>query len=325
MNSLLCRKLFLFVLILLITSGPLLGSPADEAPKAKDGILDLSNWNPKEQKTIPLSGEWHFYWNHFLPQNSSEKNSSGIIVNAPVAWNSIQINGQEIGSHGFATYRLQILLPKTDAHLYLKIPDEGTAYELYANGILLAGAGKIGTTKSETIPYFKPQIIQLQNSKSIDLILYVSNFHNRWGGYWYPIQIGNFNAISSLRDRDYLLAIVVGTAAGVMAIFNFVLFLFRKKDKVPLFLGLHNILILIRSLTTDARLGYEFFPNLPWEFLYRLEYLSVYLSSPVLLAFMNGSIRSRFWEKYNLLFMVPYYVSSFLVIFFPNQVFTATL
>ncbi|TGK02541.1 histidine kinase [Leptospira langatensis] len=312
---------FLFLLVLLSCNT---SRSEHQTPSAINGTLDLRNWDFSSEKIPSLSGEWRFYWKEFLPKNS-EEGSAPILVNAPSVWNSIQVEGQEIGSHGFATYRLQILLPESADPFYLRIPDQGTAYELHANGKLLTSAGKVGKTKSETIPNFKHHIAELPKSQAVDMILYISNFHNRWGGYWYPIQIGTFDTILSAKERASILTFILATAEGVMAIFNFVLFSFRKKDRSPLFLGIHSALIFIRTLTSDTRASYDLFPYLPWEFLYRLEYLSIYLTSPCLLAFMNETVRSVFWKKYGQYIMLPYYASSLLVIFSPNQIFTLTL
>jgi two-component system sensor histidine kinase ChiS len=41
---------------------------------AKNGILDLRNWNLKTQGVLALNGEWEFYPNEFiLPNQFSEK------------------------------------------------------------------------------------------------------------------------------------------------------------------------------------------------------------------------------------------------------------
>ena len=37
-----------------------------EKPKAKNGEIDLSQWNFADNGNLPLNGEWKFYWNQLL-------------------------------------------------------------------------------------------------------------------------------------------------------------------------------------------------------------------------------------------------------------------
>ncbi|TGM07172.1 histidine kinase [Leptospira barantonii] len=298
------------------------------APKAKQGTMDLSNWDFHGEKTLPLTGEWKFFWNRFIIPNDIDpkNNATGFIfTNAPSVWNGTSFDGESIGSHGFASYELTILLPDNIINPALSIPDEGTAYNLYVNGKLIANAGTVGDKVESSRALYKPQIVILPDSKNLHLVLHVSNFQNRWGGYWFPIRLGSLKDVLSEAQTKKGISFAVCIAAVLMAGFNLVFFLFRRKDLAPLFFATHCVLILIRGLTTGERLGHLMFPNVPWEILNRLEYISVYLSAPALYAFLHRFCYTKFWEKYGLLFDVPYFVTALIVAVFPNQIYTLTL
>ena len=60
---------FLFLLLSLFTlllSGCGQQYANTTAPKAVDGILDLSGWDFEKSGPIKLEGEWEFYWKQLL-------------------------------------------------------------------------------------------------------------------------------------------------------------------------------------------------------------------------------------------------------------------
>ncbi len=313
-------------LILIVLLGCNISPQIDSSPFAKDGILDLQRWDQKKQKTLPLSGEWKFFWKQFLPTNAKHTdNSKFVFVKAPGVWNEVSFFGETIASYGYATYELKILLPSATSDLALSIPDIGTSYDLFANGKRIAEAGIIGETEETSNARYSPQITTLPESDSINLILHVSNFQNRWGGYWFPIRIGRLKDIIQEKQIQEGLSFAVCVSAAIMAIYNFLFFLFRKKDPAPILFSIHCILILIRALTTGERLGHILFPNLSWELLNRLEYASIYLSAPVLYAFLFRFCPTKFWDRFGVFLSSPFYLFSLMVLTLPNQIYTLTL
>ncbi|TGM61869.1 sensor histidine kinase [Leptospira adleri] len=318
---------FLILFFPLFSSCAYLGLSYEDAPQAKNGILDLTQWDWNAHKSTNLSGEWKFYWNQLVsPDRTESVTKNRFILNrAPSNWNEIDFFGEKVESHGFATYELKVLLPKNITNLALSIPDEGTAYNLYANGLLIASAGKFGITKETSSAKYNPQVISLPNSSEINLTFHISNFQNRWGGYWFPIKIGKLEDVLKENQIKNGIGFAVCISAAIMAVYNLLFFLFRKKDPTPLLFSIHCTLIFIRALTTGERFGHQLFPNLSWEFLNRLEYISVYLSAPVLYAFLYRFSPSRFWKRYGAYFNFPIYVATVAVLLLPNQIYTLTL
>lgn len=318
-----------FLVSLFATFSSCYANPQDPSllPKAKQGRLDLTRWNFESEKTLPLTGEWKFYWKQFIDPNALKTVSKGkfIFLDAPVVWNGVLFHGETISSHGFASYELEILLPKNFSETAVSIPDEGTAYNLYVNGKLVANAGTVGDKPESSRPLYKPQIVVLPDSEILHIVLHISNFQNRWGGYWFPIRIGNLKEILGEAQTKKGISLAVCIAAVLMAVFNLVLFIFRRKDPAPLLFAAHCTLILIRALTTGERLGHLLFPNVPWEILNRLEYSSIYLSAPALYTFLHRFCPTKFWERFGFLLILPFFFGTFLVLFFPNQIYTLTL
>ena len=97
-------------------------APTKTTPKAVNGVLDIRDWDFKQDGILKLDGEWEFYWEkyckseEYIPTpnetgltNCSPEDMSGYIQ-VPSDWKTFQNNGKEIGSSGYSTYKLKIQL-----------------------------------------------------------------------------------------------------------------------------------------------------------------------------------------------------------------------
>lgn len=226
--------------------------------------------------------------------------------------------------HGFASYRLR-LKTNRKARLALYLPDFGPSYRLYVNGEILAEVGKVGESASDSQAEYDPRITLLPESSELDIILHISNFQNRWGGFWNPIELGRWEDIASVSRRKSAIDMGLALIAGVTAVYHLFLFFFRRQEKGPLFFSLYCFLIVCRTLMTGERLGYRLLSGIPWEISNRLEYVSVYLAGVVLYAFLNRYCPTEFWRRYGKFLVAPIYLSVAIVLVFPNEYYTLTL
>ena len=126
-----------------------------EQPPAVNGTLDLRNRDLASESPVKLYGEWLFSWKEFVPPDEAMPSGNTSIAVIPSYWSSLELNGKSLPSLGWATYRLKILLPKTDRPLALNYKYIFTAYRLFINGIEVDSAGIPGTDKSSARPGFK--------------------------------------------------------------------------------------------------------------------------------------------------------------------------
>ena len=114
-------------------------------PKAEKGILDLRSASIDSE--ISLDGEWEFYLFTFIDPTNPNLNPEKQFIQVPGIWNQAMKQGK-----GYASYRLQVLLPDTNSiPLAFKVMENGTAYKMFVNGIEVAANGQIGKTKEENI------------------------------------------------------------------------------------------------------------------------------------------------------------------------------
>jgi serine phosphatase RsbU (regulator of sigma subunit) len=295
-------------------------------PFAKKGVLDLRNWDFESDGAVSLDGEWAFFWEKYIQSDREESPQPSTIVQVPSTWNHYRIDGDLLPGKGFASYRLTILLGDNHPELSLKFLSFGTAYRAYSDGRLIAEVGKIGKTRETTRPYTLPIVATLYNhSNQLDVVLEVANFHDKTGGFWHSIELGKTRSI--LINRDRLIAVDLFIAGGflILAIYHFGIFLLRRKDRSALYFGLVSIVFGAHTLISDERYLLHLFPFLPWELIFTLEYLTVYLGFPLYLMFFHSVYPDEFSKKILIVSQVICLILSVFVIVVPVNVFSLTM
>ena len=75
--------------------------PQSAALHARQGVLDLSAWDPEQDERIKLDGEWEFYWERLLPDESATSNQAGptkapdTYATVPGSWNRLKVDGDD--------------------------------------------------------------------------------------------------------------------------------------------------------------------------------------------------------------------------------------
>lgn len=298
-------------------------------PKAVKGILDLTNWNFKSDGTVDLSGEYEFYWKqHLAPSDFAGPvlpQKTGFIT-VPGFWNSYELNGKKLPGDGYASYRLKILLHEKGEHLSLKFLSMSTAYTLFLNGQKVSSIGIAGRDRETTVPRYFPQIIDCKaEANRIELIYQVSNFHHRRGGPREVIQLGEEKGIQKIKEIRLGFDLFLFGSIFIMALYHFCLFTLKKKERAFLYFSIFCFLVALRLLATDERYIIHFFPNIPWELLIKMEYLSFYLAIPAFVLFIQSFYPQEVPIRILHLIVAIGLAFSCAVLFTPARIFSYTL
>ncbi len=314
----------LLVCILLQCGGP----GTDSAPRAEKGVLDLRSHNLKGQ-TVQLAGDWEFYGGRLLaPGQFSDV--SPIAAQVPGFWNELESNGSPMGSHGFATYRLVVLLPEAlrGRTLDLKLSTASSALRLFANGRIVFEAGKVGKSPETHTPDYRTGIASIRAgnaNNSIELIAQVSNFEDRNGGLWKPIHLGTETAIKSMEMRGLTLDLILIGALLIMGLYHLSLFGARREDHASLLFGLFCLLITLRITLRSQFVFGRFLPDFPWGPTHQGSYLTYYLAVPLFCHFLLTAFadpRRRMLAR--LVWPIPI-LFSMVVVFTPVTFYTSFL
>lgn len=211
-----------FILILTSTGCSTIAS----APRAKQGVLDLRNWDFASSGIISLDGEWDFYWNRLLNYSDFKENEEDDFVLVPETWDNYVMNQTELSGKGFATYRLRVQTNLAKGTLLaLRLKTVSSAYQIFIDDTYLIGAGTVSTDgKGEKGAYHPQSGIFLVPNKEFDIIIQVSNFHYARGGLWDSLSLGQAEQIQNYENmlvgrETFLIGVLIIIALFYMAIF----------------------------------------------------------------------------------------------------------
>jgi PAS domain S-box-containing protein len=297
-------------------------------PEAVKGLLDLSGWDLVQDGPVALTGEYAFYWmQHLRPEDFSKPvppQKTGFI-RVPGYWNSYRIDGVNLPGEGYATYRLTILLNEPQDTLALKFLEMSTAFNIYVDEHKIISVGMAGRSQRSTAPRFRPDVVAFENDrKIIHIIFQVSNFHHRRGGAWEVVKLGREKDIRRLFEDSLSIDLFLFGCIFIMGLYHLGLFTLRVKDRSTLYFGIICFLIAMRLLTTGERYLMHFAPDMNWELMLKLEYLSFYLAIPVFAKFMHTLFPD--FSKWLLhAFMTLGVIVSTIVILTPARIYSHTL
>ncbi len=253
--------------------------------EVKNGILDLREWDFHTQGIIELNGDWNFIW-----KPESFKSASLLfsdinklsLIKVPSTW-------KEEGL-GYGIYYLTIIL-KSDQyeHYGLTIDGVGTAGEFYINGELLTAIGKIGLDRDKSIPEDHKHISYFDNNSSqIELVVKISNFHHWQGGIWDPIHLGLSEQIKKNYEKSLFFESFVLGIIFLLSLYLITNFYVLGKRKPTLYLGVFCFLLFIRFLFVGTGIINLFIDHLHRDIFLKITYISLYLTIPCFLAYINS-------------------------------------
>lgn len=260
------------------------GAPPS-APRAERGNLDLGNhhW---DSGPVALDGQWRFYWKEFIP--ADQPATDGPLVSVPGKWNDFASAEGKAGGRGYATYRLRVRL-KNPPPLSLRVLHFDTNYRLYVNGQLLRTEGRPATSEDEARPDRHPLVLDLPAADRLDLVIHVSNYHHRNGGFPRNLILGKREALHESRLHQILLDTFLCGGLVMMALYHFALYALRPKDVSPLYFAIFSVLVAVRTAVLGERVLVDvLLPDGWFLFTHKLEYLSFYLSAPVFFAYSRS-------------------------------------
>lgn len=150
-----------------------------QAPQAIKGELDLSAVALDTLHSLPLAGNWAFYWQTLrTPAEINAQRGATHHIEVPHAWVREYIDGKPMARKGSATYHLKVKTDKVYSQLAMKVPSIGTAYKLYIDDNLVAKGGKVSEGLQGAEPSYNPTILLFEpHSKVFTVTVQVSNHH----------------------------------------------------------------------------------------------------------------------------------------------------
>ena len=263
-----------------------LGCGQSDAPVATAGVMDLSNWSFADNQRLSLNGQWEFYPGHFYaPADFVSGNvpHTAVFCDVPGSFTANSRITSALGQTGFGTYRLKIHINEP-MPLTLKMGDTWSAYRLWVNGRFFLASGHPGIdAKSEAFRYGRGIVPELPNDDSLEIVIQISNFHASTGGLLQAPVLGEKKTLVQSHQFEWVWRNFILGGLTIMGFYHFMIFLFRRKERSHLLLGIYGWLWTINFAvtTTSVWMLPTVFPDIPLSLLRRIDHVSFYISMPV--------------------------------------------
>ncbi|WP_338044193.1 ATP-binding protein [Paenibacillus oryzisoli] len=258
--------------------------PTQNKETAKQGVMDLRDYDFNKHGVISLDGEWEFYKGELLEpadfQVGVRKNVT--YLNVPGIWKG-NMNESSMSSKGYGTYRLKVLVNETEDIYGMKIRSIRMSHRLYIDGKVEGGSGFPGITKETNIPGNTPYSTFFHvNSKEFEIILQVANYEYTTGGIVNAIQFGSHGDIAKLNSL-----VLGGDLAIIMLLvmfgaYHLSLYFLRSREKTYLLSGLYLFSTAGVQFLYGEKIFQQLLPQIPFEMTYKLldvfEFVSAILS-----------------------------------------------
>ncbi|MBS0619482.1 MAG: sensor histidine kinase [Spirochaetes bacterium] len=318
------KRIVVAVLIPLIFVLSCVVNSAKKPPKAKAGVLNLTDWDFVKDGPVVLRGEWEIYWHQLLQSKRVTDNPSGY-MSVPSYWSSFQTAETFEKSKNYASHRLLLYLPKNTKMLTAYFPEQTSSYALYWNGKQIAKSGVVGDSPATTVPYFSINYKHIEVNSQNEIVMQIANFVENRAGFTGSIRLGLAEQIEHEAGLKRAMELVMFGAISIIGLYHLILFLFRAREKAVLYFGVFCILISLRIVTMADYSLLQLLPNLPHSLTRRVEYFSYYLAVPIFALFAYNIFRQTFpkWLLYGVLVIgIP---CSALTLILPLPQFSATL
>jgi hypothetical protein len=235
-----------------------------------NGTWDLESVD-FENNFVRLTGEVEYIPGKLLTPEEFEENPDEIKVGNPQYETNV------------STSRIRLLLPEDGRYAVSGYTIDYSDW-MYVNGELALQAGKPGYTAEESVPGSTQVFLEAEPQNGvIEIVQQTSNFaHHESGGHggYY------FGSYEIIRERDYVDSNARSAMMWVfMTLFlvNLLLYIIYRAYRANLYFALFCLVWFFRTGITGPRVLGGLFPELPWEAMFRIEYIAIPAAAILLL------------------------------------------
>ncbi|MEW9702931.1 ATP-binding protein [Paenibacillus sp. SI8] len=268
--------------------------PQRDAPLAKQGVLDLSNWDLHKQGWVNLDGQWEFYEGELLePTNFRDGVRTQVsYISVPGTWKGKSASGG-MTSKGYGTYRLRVLAKDTDEVLGLKIRSIRTSNRIFINGKLAGESGRPASDVAVNKPGNTPYTASFHtDTKEIEIVIQVSNHEFVTGGIVNSIPFGLELNMSKLDGLQLGTDIGIIFILGMFGAYHLCVYFLGRGERTYLLSGTYLLLLMLEKALYGEKLLQRLLPDLSFFIAYKLLDLSEFMSAVVIILFFC-SVESR--------------------------------
>ena len=318
----------IFIMILCFTGCK---TTEDTSPHAKQGIMELSQWDFNKSGNVKLDGEWEFYWNQILsPDDFNDKNNKKPeltgYIKVPGLWTD-SIKDRKLSGKGCGTYRLIIKINPSESISGIKTSNIRMDSRIFVNGITEVASGEVFDETGIKKPSNTPQVSYFNvKGDSIEIIIQVINQDRKIGGIVQSIYFGDQRHISEKNLELFAEDLFLISSLIIISLIQGIKFFASRERKkynyMTLILSINCILYAIVTSGLREKVLYQMFPWISTEFLYRIVDVSViayFILDLILIMKLSNKFIYTFFVKMSLAF---FSFQVFLILFTPMYTYT---
>ncbi len=301
--------------------------PAQEKmPVAVKGTFDLRETAQDNGFIVKLNGQWEFYWKKMLhPHDFSEiiKIKPDYYGKVPSYWTDYPSDSVKTTGTGFATYRLTVLLPSGfRLPIGFNLPVFDSSYDIYVDGKYLGGNGIPGKSAKETEPRYERNLFMADPvSDTMTVIINVSNYDHRRGGFWLPLEIGTLKEVQNRFYGSVTKDWVIISLLISFSLFFLFFFIMYPEDRLNAFFSLTVFGLALRPMFTSNYLILSVV-NMDWTWIIRCEYTGLYLVITGWYWFTVNLYPSKYFRVFTWVITIIMVLSTFLTLIQPVIIFS---
>ncbi|MBN1531362.1 MAG: response regulator [Spirochaetes bacterium] len=268
--------------------------PGKQMPGALQGLLDLEGRDLIKDGAVDLDGQWEFCPGRFLAPadfaRGEYRKGCGYLV-VPGLWKGQAIDGTPLPGKGGGTYRLRVRFGPNARPATLVTSRIYSAYRLWINGVPMLERGfAMGAAKRREDHVFihnKGVASFTPAAGENEIVLQVLNREYDSGGIDRPVRLEDSAARARREIVRYRIDLVVMGLLLAIAVFNIMLYSFRKKEIASLHISFICIIWVVNTynLQTPILPGGGSWPGNPFV----IDYITT-LMGPVLSLMISRSL-----------------------------------
>jgi signal transduction histidine kinase len=311
---------------LIILAGGLVYAQTEQVHSVQNGAVDLSSL---VQPIYSLEGEWEFYRNQLLTSEQIQQSAyKPDLIQITVPWKKQHAVNPLLDQTHYGTYKLRMKLAPTEVgqERALYISDIASAYFVWIDGTSRGGIGKVGMSLEAEEPKSRAELIFFEpKSEEVTIIIQASNFTSRNEGTFKAMRYGDADKIVGQMITNQLMAAVTIGGLLILGLYHLVIYIIRKKDRSTLYIGLLAVDIGVRGWIRSTYLIDLIVPNMSWEVIVKLDYITGYLAYLFLALLMNTMYPQESNRRMLLVSHVFTTVLCLYIILSPATTYTRTL
>lgn len=273
----------------------------ENRPKAINGKINLKEWDFEKDGIIDLDGQWEVYTGELLdPFEARDKDYKDKNYNSvPMNWK----NYSKSAHPGYATFKLNVMGLDNRTDYAVLLNSVFSSYRVWANGELIDWSGKVSADKEKHRGKVISSILFVRpDRRRVELVIQVSSSDYYKGGLLESMRFGLEDQVARHYDNHMMRDSFLAGVILIMSIYNFMMYLFRRKDKEYLYFAIFAGLILFQTLLEGTRLFGYMYPKMSFQFEEVFQRIIQYFMVPCFVMyinyFFNRSVEKRLLEFY---------------------------